>query len=396
MNILGTDIRELIGMPDRIGLILLSVLAFFFIIQLVFYWIVLAKPYYHLRSIKKGNTKLPAARPPVSVIVCIRNEHYDLRSFLPPILEQDYPEFEVIVVNDGVTEESADAVTYLKNQYENLYSTHIPKDTKNVSRKKLGLTLGVKAAKYDTLLFTEADSAPRTSHWISSMARHFQSKKTIVLGLSAAKKKKGFSRAFFAYDYFFTNIQMMSLALLNRPYAGNGRNLAYLKNHFNAQKGFLKYSFLELGEDDLFVKEIASSNNTSVELSPESIMSVEINDFYDWKNLKIRNSITKRFYKFGPIATWRLESFSRIGFVISLIACCIYGFPYLFLPLVALFCFFIRLFTQIFVINKTAENLRLQKFYLTIPLFDLFQPFMNIYFFTYRIFKGKEFYTSKI
>jgi len=379
---------------------LLSALIVCFIAQLLFYWVVLAKPYYHMRSLVKENFRDNQEQPPVSVIVCIKKSNHDLFRFLSGILEQEYPEFEVIVVTDRISDADEETLERLKLNYPHLYSTHVPDDTRNISRKKLALTLGIKAAKYDKLLFTESDSHVRTKYWISLMARHFSNRKTIVLGFSAFKQATNLFRRYKAYDYFVSNLQMISLALFNHPYAGNGRNLAYTKTHFLEKKGFVKYRILQHGEDDLFINEIATSENTAVELSPASVTLAEMEDFYDWKHEKIDRMVTKHFYKRGPVALWRLESYIRICFYAALIACFICGAPYaspenFILPGIAFLCFAIQLSSQFFVINKIAKHLRLNKFYLTVFLYDLFQPLIDSYFYIYRIFKGKENYTYR-
>jgi hypothetical protein len=306
-------------------------------------------------------------------------------------------------VTDGISDEQEESLIRLKKRYSNLYTTHVPEDTRNVSRKKLALTLGIKASRYDTLLFTEVDSHILTKKWISLMVRHFSNNKNVVLGFSAlenSENRNGLFPKFMAYDYFFSNLQMISLALLNHPYAGNGRNMAYAKKYFVEQKGFVKHRILQQGEDDLFINEIATKENTVVELSEQSLTLMEINDFRDWKHQKIDRMCTKQFYKRGPVALWRLESSVRIGFWMALVTCFICGFPYLslgdfLLPGVALICLLIRLFSQSFVINKMAGSLLLEKFYLTIPLFDLLQPFVNFYFFICLLLKGKENYTYR-
>jgi glycosyltransferase involved in cell wall biosynthesis len=372
---------------------LLSVLIFCFIVQMIFYWGVLAKPYHYMQSASE-KTQYLTAQPPVSIIIYLKSSKYDLLQFLSSILEQQYSEFEVIIVTDGISDPDEEALERLKNRYSNLYSTHVPDDTKNVSRKKLALTLGIKAAKYDKLLFTESDSRIQTMNWISSMARHFSSKKTIVLGFSALENAETFSQKFAAYDYLFSNLQTVSLALFNRPYSGNGRNMAYSKEHFIEQKGFVKHRILQQGEDDLFINEIATGENTAVELSDQSLTLTKINDFYEWKRQKIDRMVTQRFYKQGPVAFWRLESFTRIIFFAALIACFIRGIPHeVLLPGSAFFCFIIRFFSQLYIINQTVEHLQLEKFYMTILWFDLLQPFIDFYFFIYRILKRKENYT---
>jgi len=384
---------------NTLEIVLLSALIFCFIAQLIFYWVVLAKPYYYMRSSVNEDMQ-NLEQPPVSIIISIKKSNQDLFRFLPDILKQEYPLFEVIVVTDGISDADEEALKRLKLENPHLYSTHVPDDTRNVSRKKLALTLGIKAAKYDKLLFTESDSGVRTSHWISLMARHFSDKKSIVLGFSAFENTESLSHKYMAYDYFFSNLQMISLALFNHPYAGNGRNMAYEKMHFLEQKGFVKHRILQHGEDDLFVNEIATSENTAVELSAASVTLRGIDDFYDWKHEKIDRMVTKRFYKRGPVAFWRLESYIRFGFIAALIACFINGLPYtslmnLLLPGIALFCFVVLFFSQFFVINQTADKLQLRRFYLTILWYDLFQPFINLYFFVHQLFIGKGNYTYR-
>ncbi|MCL1934578.1 MAG: glycosyltransferase [Candidatus Azobacteroides sp.] len=379
---------------------LFFVLLFCFTAQLLFYWVVLAKPYYYMQSSIKMELSEPTEAPPVSVIISIKNSQDDLFRFLPYILEQEYPEFEVIVVTDGISDAEEEALIHLKNRYSNLYSTHVPENTRNVSRIKLALTLGIKAAKYDKLLFTECDSYIRTKDWIHLMTRRFSDRKTVVLGFSALDEASGLSRKYMAYDYFFSNLQMISLALFNHPYSGNGRNMAYSKEHFIEQKGFVKHRVLRQGEDDLFINDIATGENTAVELSAQSVTLTEINDYRDWIRQKTDRMLTKRFYKRGPVAFWRLETFSRIGFFTALIICLICGLPYtslpdFLLPGIALFCFIVRFFSQLTVINKINEYLELKKSYLTILLYDLFQPIINLYFFIHCVLKKKENYTYR-
>ena len=351
-----------------------------------------------MKSITKGELQTPTTQPPVSIIISVKKFNTDLPQFLANILEQDYPEFEVIVVTDGISGADNEALTRLKYQYTNLYLTHVPEDTRNISRKKLALTLGIKASKYDYLLFTEPDSLTRTNEWIFSMVRHFSKKKSIVLGFSAINNLNSISQKFMAFDYFLTNLQMISLALFNHPYAGDGRNMAYTKKHFIEQKGYVKHRILKRGEDDLFINEIATGDNTAVELSAQSIILAKMDDFHDWKCQKIDRMSTKRFYKKGPVAFWRMETFSRIIFFAAIITCFICGFPYksthdFLFPWIAFFCFIVRFSSQLIVINRIVERLQLEKFYLTILLFDVLQPFFDLYYFFYGLFKEKENYT---
>ncbi|MDR0864845.1 MAG: glycosyltransferase [Candidatus Symbiothrix sp.] len=378
---------------DTTDIILFSVLVCSLIIQLIYYWFYLAKPYRYQRSIEKGKTVPASSQPPVSVIICAKNEARNLENYLPVFLEQNYPVYEVIVVNDASADDTDEILNRFSFNYKHLYHTYIPVGSKNLSRKKLGLTLGIKAAKYDTLLFTEADCHPTGPDWISRMARHFTDKRTIVLGFSTLKKQPS---KYILYDYFFSNLQMMSLALKNHPYMGNGRNLAYNKNWFQQQKGFSNSSFLEAGEDDLFINEIARKDNLSVELSPESVIEVVMEESRTWKDLKISRLITQQFFKKRfSVRFWRMEKLSRILFFLSFILTVLWVIPDWILLGLAVFLFLTRFFTQLYVINRTAGMLKLPKFYFTLFLFDLIQPFVDEYFYLYKIFRGQKDYNWK-
>ena len=132
---------------------------------------------------KKQEVSFQTEQPPVSVIICARDEAENLRKFLPFVLQQDYPTYEVIVINDGSTDETGHLLRDLCVEYPHLKSTFVPVGASNVSTKKLGLTLGIKASKYDILLFTDADCMPEDKTWIAKMVRNFSRETDFVLGL---------------------------------------------------------------------------------------------------------------------------------------------------------------------------------------------------------------------
>ena len=152
-----------------------------FIIQLFYYLVTFTRP---LRAAKRTE-KTATGRDvkPVSVIVYAHGEPEDLRRNLPALLTQDYPDYEVIVVNDGSDADSEDVLKLFSNEYKNLYYTYVPVDTQYLSHKKLALTMGIKAARHDILLFTEADCRPLGPKWIEAMADPYNPETDIILGI---------------------------------------------------------------------------------------------------------------------------------------------------------------------------------------------------------------------
>ena len=383
-----------------IEIILFSVIGVCFLVQLLYYLLYFAKPVrYGKKVLKRSETEDVTLKnanndlPGISVIVCAKNESENLKQFLPTLLTQDYPQYEVIVVNDGSTDTSDEDLKMLAGQYPHLYSTYIPENAKYLSRKKLAITIGLKAAKYPYLLFIEPNCFPVSKNWIKLMARHFNNQTDIVLGFSAFFSKNGFWSKYASYDNLFSGLKYLSFALSKKPYKGIGRNMAYKKELYFSSKGFATHLNLYPGEDDLFVNQCANQTNTAVEISPESITAANIADFGYWKETKLCQFTTQRYYRSGPIAFWNLELFSRIFFYLSFIALIVFGWPDWKFPVIAGVFYFLRLGIQLWVIHQSSAFWAIEKFHLTLPWFDFFQPVVDLYFYIARIFKGKKDYT---
>jgi biofilm PGA synthesis N-glycosyltransferase PgaC len=174
----------------------------------------------------------PPSQEPVSIIICARNEADNLDNYLPLVLSQDYPEYEVIVVNDCSTDDTDGIVKKYMEQYPRLRTSIIKEDRKFAHGKKLAVTIGIKAAKYDRLLFTDGDCKPESNHWLSLMAGNFSEKTSIILGYGGYFPQPGFLNKYIRYDTLIIALQYFSFALCRIPYMGVGRNLAYKRSLF--------------------------------------------------------------------------------------------------------------------------------------------------------------------
>jgi glycosyltransferase involved in cell wall biosynthesis len=371
----------------EIHIFILTTLSVSWAVQLVYYWVYLAKPWYYQQAVNQAKITFYPATPPVSLIIYARNEAKNLEDYLPAILEQDYPLYEVILVDDRSNDDTESIAKRMSLQYKHFHWTYIPSESKNAGRKKLALTLGIKASHHDKLLFLDADSHPVSPQWLRLMARHFVGKKTIVLGFSALEKQP-FRYA--AYDYFFANLQMMGLALMHRACMGNGKNLGYTKGEFLRQTTFSSFSFMDAGDDDLLISELAGRTNVSVELSPDSITRVDLEQTWKWRELKIRRVITWPFHRKFPLVFWTVEKISRLLFY-GLFAAALLLFPPHWPSVGAVGALFLtRFLSQWIVINRTAKVLKLTNFRAELLIFDLIQPFVNGYFYLYGIFRNKR------
>ncbi len=287
--------------------ILLSLFLSALLIQLGYYLLVFLK----LPRYKTSKKRRP--QKSISIIICAKNEEENLERFLPRVLEQDYPEFEVVVVNDCSTDGTEELLSEFSVQYKHLRYTSIPANEKFLHGKKLAVTIGLKSARYDHVLLTDADCYPVSNLWLQKMASNFTREKKIILGYGGYERRRGLLNLLIRYETVFTAIQYLSYAIKGRPYMGVGRNLAYAKELFFNNKGFASHYHLSSGDDDLFVNEIAEKENTAIEISKEShTLSIPKTTFRIWVKQKKRHLSAGTYYNRGSRIRLAGELISRI------------------------------------------------------------------------------------
>lgn len=280
---------------DQLGpLLLLGLFGLFLLIQLYYLLFVYSK----LATYKIKQQSEAGTAPPVSVIICARNEEENLRQNLPKVLNQDYPEFEVVLVNDFSEDESKWLLKDLSGQYPYLKVVEIAEHVRLKHGKKFAVTLGIKAARYEHLVFTDADCVPASDQWLTHMARAFAGGEEIVLGYSPYYKQGGVLNALIRFETFHTAISYLAYALKGRPYMGVGRNMAYTKSLFFRGKGFAAHMHIASGDDDLFVNQNATPHNTAICIHPDAhVWSVPKTTFSAYSRQKTRHAGASKAYK---------------------------------------------------------------------------------------------------
>jgi glycosyltransferase involved in cell wall biosynthesis len=353
---------------DQQAYIIAGFFLFFFLVQLIYYLGIYSRAAFFRKK------QVPAVTEPVSVIICARNEADNLGKYLPAVLSQKYPGFEVIVVDDASTDETDILLKRFMGQYPDLRTTAIRADKKFSHGKKLAVTIGIKAAKNDILVFIDADCEPSGDQWLESMVSGFRGSKQIVLGYGGYSSQKGLLNKYIRYDTLIIAMQYLGFAISGFPYMGVGRNIAYRKSFFNRTNGFSRHLHLLSGDDDLFVNENATRQNTAVEFSHRShTRSDPSHTFEKWSWQKKRHLTTSPLYKARDKFLLGLEPFSRLCFYILLVVL-------LFIPGMlwwALGAFLFRLIVQVIVIKNTMIRLKENNLLLYTILFDVISLFIN-------------------
>jgi glycosyltransferase involved in cell wall biosynthesis len=256
--------------------------------------------------------------PPVSVVIAARNEGENLLQYLPSVLEQDYPEFEVVVVNDRSIDDSSHILRAFKKRYRHLKVTEVCECRIDNPGKKFALTMGIKAASFDKLVFTDADCYPSSDQWLKEVAGNYSTGKRVVLGYGAYEKRPGLLNKLIRSETYIIGQQFLGLARLGLPYMGVGRNLAYDRQLFFDNKGFASHLHLMSGDDDLFINEVSNSKNTTVTFSDKSYtISVPKDNLRDWLEQKRRHLTTSSRYRWINSAVLLLLQGLHYAFLLS-------------------------------------------------------------------------------
>lgn len=236
--------------------------------------------------------------PPVSVVVVGRNEAENFKAFLPLILNQDYPNFEVIAVDDRSSDQSKFVIEELQREYPHLRLVKVPENDRFWNGKKFGLALGIKAAQHEHLLLTDADCYPSSPDWITEMVSGFMGGNELVLGFGDIEKKPGFINGLTRFETFQTGLQYFSWSFWGMTYMGVGRNLAYRKSLWFEQNGFIKHINVPSGDDDLFVNSAAKRGKVGrVAKNTAHTITESKTTWKGWVKQKRRHFSTSSLYK---------------------------------------------------------------------------------------------------
>lgn len=258
---------------------------------------------------------------PVSVVIAARNEEKNLMAHIPAIMDQDYPEFEVIVVNDSSWDDTESILKALEIRYPRLKVIHLDEEKQNMQGKKFALTLAIKAAKHEHILLTDADCAPVSHQWIRRMASGYADGVEVVLGYSPYIRRKGYLNRIIRFDTLLIGLQYLGFAKRGNPYMGVGRNLSYKKEVFFRVGGFRNHYRLASGDDDLFINQVALKKNTAVVVDRDSHTESEAKKSWkEWFVQKKRHLTTAPYYRAAhrnALALWPLSFFALIAAAVA-------------------------------------------------------------------------------
>lgn len=352
-------------------------IAFIAIIAIQFcYYFIFSKFYFS----KKDGKKKPEVA--VSIIICARNEGRNIIKNLPLLIKQEYSNFELILINDGSSDDTLTVFETFTDRYNSVVPIKIidvARNEKFWGNKKFALSLGIKSATHDHLLFIDADCWPNSNNWISRMANHFSETKEIVIGYGAHEKvKNSLFNKLLRFETAYTAIQYNSYAQIGLPYMGVGRNLGYKKSLFFDNGGFANHMHLKSGDDDLFINRVATKNNVAICFSPESLTtSTPKKNLKEWVLQKRRHVSTSNYYKPKHKLLLGLSFLTQLSF---------WSFATVLLSLmyewqIVLGLVMLKLTIQYLIIGKSVKKLNENDLVFWVPIFEIFLILLQLFIF---------------
>ncbi len=346
---------------NSLSFIVLVIFIVCLVVQLLYHWGFFSKVAFYKRS---ARPKLDEELEPVSVVLCARDAYEYLIDLIPALLKQDYPDFEIVVVNDCSDDETEEYLKDLERKEPRVKPVQLKQHLNFFNGKKFPLSMGIKSAKNDLLVLTDCNCMPVNDQWLRSVVNRYNQRTEIVIGYSPIVHKKGSLNRLMRFDTLQNGLLYLSAALNRHPYMGVSKNLSYRKELFYRNKGFISHYTTSMGDDDLFIGQVANKKNTEVLIDAENaILTTPPSTFRLWMRQKSSRYSTVSQYSTRARLSLSLFYASQLLFYVSFItllclkpAFTITNGAVFYIPILAFF-FLLRFGTQMIIYHKASKRL---------------------------------------
>ncbi len=325
-------------------------------------------------SFAKTSEKIKEETFPISLVICSKNEAENLKKHIPLWLKQEYKVFEIILINDASTDATQEVMEYFIERHPQITIVNVENNEAFWGSKKYALTLGIKKAAYQHMIFTDADCIPASKYWLKEMAVNFTVKKQLVLGFGSYKKLPGILNKLIRFETLLTAVQYFSYTKAGIPYMGVGRNLGYAKSLFFEINGFTSHIKIPSGDDDIFVNQVANKGNTAICYSKNSFTySIPKKSWSAWFIQKRRHFTTVKYYKIKHQLLLGLFISSQLLFwILAILSIVFISWR------ITVFIIAFRFLVQYIILGKAASKLDQKDLILLFPFWELFLIFIQM------------------
>ena len=366
---------------NSLSFIVLVIFIVCLVVQLLYHWGFFSKVAFYKRN---ARPKLDEELEPVSVVLCARDAYEYLIDLIPALLKQDYPDFEIVVVNDCSDDETEEYLKDLERKEPRVKPVQLKQHLNFFNGKKFPLSMGIKSAKNDLLVLTDCNCMPVNDQWLRSVVNRYNQRTEIVIGYSPIVHKKGSLNRLMRFDALQNGLLYLSAALNRHPYMGVSKNLSYRKELFYRNKGFISHYTTSMGDDDLFIGQVANKKNTEVLIDAENaILTTPPSTFRLWMRQKSSRYSTVQQYSTRARLSLSLFYASQLLFYVSFItllclkpAFAITNGAVFYIPILAFF-FLLRFGTQMIIYHKASKRLGEKGLLPGLVLYDFLFAFLS-------------------
>lgn len=358
-------------------LILLALLVVSFIALCLYYGLLWLRVGRCKKDVVSHQSSVAGSKPSVSIVMVVHNEAEFLKKSLPYLLEQDYPDFEVVIVDYKSTDDTHFVLKVCADNYPQLKPISFHKDVNMFQGKKYPLSIGIKSATKEVILLTEAECTPCSFNWISHMMEGYCGGMQMVLGYNLVKSSGNLLGAFQQYENMVYSASYLGSAMMGMPYTATGRNLSYRRNFFFKKGGFISHYSIPDGADDLFVNQNANSGICALVMHKDAVVSSEPRSTFNlWHQDRTHRLYTRRYYGLKDRLLLSIYPLSQLVFLVALILLFVgQVFPWQLL----LGFLLLKIIWQIVCSIPLAKLFEIKKIHFFAPFFELYFLITNTF-----------------
>lgn len=329
-----------------------------------------------------------ARQPKVSIVLTVHNEAAYLKESLPYLLEQDYPDYEVVVVNYLSKDDTPFVLKVCAENYSSLKPLQFTEDVNMFQGKKYPLSIGIRSASGEVIVLTEADCIPKSFTWLRGLVAGYQAAGVqMVLGYAGVRQEKGLLNLFQQYDNLTESASWMGFAMAGMPYSGTGRNLSFRRQFFFDQGSFIRHYSEPEGADDMFVNQNASGDNTTLCLEADSFVTADAKqDRRLWHRQRVQRWATKRYYSASQKFLLGLYPSSVLLFYAALAVLLALHFPWQYVAMA----WVLKTAWQVWSFSRFSKRLEIKNVHFYSPLLEIYFLFANTFLFLSTLHKNKR------
>ncbi len=361
------------------------------IMELLHYIIVYGRIIFY--KSKNNNETLPnnlSENEGVSVVVVVKNNLETLQEDFVMILEQNYPLFEVVVVNEDSEDDSEFALHLLQKCYSNLKVINLGQNANKFSDRKFSLSIGIRSAKYNNIVLTDVTCKIQDIIWLKSLCNSFvHSEKKILIGYSSPQYQKGLTNTLSRYYHLDWNMNVLGYGLLGMPFSADSNNMAYDKKFFFDKGGLISQYRDKCRQEDYFLSRYANKKNTMINIDSDSFSyCLAMTSYSEFKRIAYSRYISHRTFPLLTKLRLAILPLATLLLYVLLAILIILGMPWQFVlvPII------IKWTTQIIYYLKCSNKLKTKIPYLFAPLLEIYFMFFNFNFRLKKLFHHKKTY----